>query len=199
MISISKFSPFGPKVNYKTWELPVFLITSISPYQLCNGCYRMSSYGCTSQMSAHIFEIHALVHAFFLSSCVNILFISKNLKYWNCRRVSLRVWPWLLIKNDERFCVQGLNLVKNLSIYRAISSQYASLWLYLVVLGRIYTRLYHEGGEQNFWFGFWYELMAAISWKLSGKSKFENSIGHLVRRNFQSKSLFSDNLFNWSF
>ena len=123
---------------------------------------------------AHIFEIHALVHAFFPSLCVNketemvgikiyyaILFISKHLKYWNCRRVSLRVWPKLLIKNDERFCVHGLNLFKNRSIYRAISSQYASSWLYLVVLGRICTRLYHEGGEQNFWFGFWYELMAA--------------------------------------
>ena len=27
----------------------------------------------------------------------------------------------------------------------------------------------------------------------------KNSFGHLVRRNFQSKSLFSDNLLNWSF
>ena len=199
-------------MNYKTWELPAFIITSISPYQLCNECYWKSSYGYTSQTSAHIFEIHALVHAFFPSLCVNketvmvgikiyyaILFISKHLKNWNCRRVPLRVWPWLLIKNDERFCVQGLNLVKNRSIYRAISSPYASSRLYLFILCCICTRLRREGGEQNFRFWFWYELMAAISWKLSGKPKFKNSNGHLVRRNFQSKSLFSDNLLNWSF
>ena len=142
---------------------------------------------CTYLRNTHIFE--ALVHAFFSSLCVNketemvgikiyyaILFISKHLKYWNCRRVSLRVWPWLLIKNDERFCVHGLNLVKNRSIYRAISSPYASSWLCLVVLGCIV----HGCSEQNFWFGFWYELMAAIS----GKSKFKISNGHLVCRNF---------------
>ena len=96
----------------------------------------------------HIFpRIHVpCAHAYFPPLCVNkdaemmntkiyyaILFNSKHLKYWNCRRVSLRVWPWLLIKNDERFCVKGLNLVKNRSIYRAISILYANTWLFLVL------------------------------------------------------------------